>query len=303
MFYFMYHLRHDNFKIPFTFFVFIATSLLTILYLLITSLVQIFTSIPPTVSLVCNSILLVLWTVSLALLSWNLSHTITFTCNAKYWGTSTGISVCHLYKALFSFTLLSVVTHSISVYLDARDRSKNRWRITDVKRYQMMGDEFITDDMDLENERDRVRYAHPFADTPSYAHTSAATDTTTYLNTSPYCSSPTRPARPISPASSCYSRATNAMHPGPLFGLDRGPSTRSNNIALEPYRPKRPADEDTFAYEGGLQAVDEEGAGRMYGGDDRPMRRAGTLRDDHPLYYTPWGMGGTRGRGEEGGFI
>ena len=47
-----------------------------------------------------------------------MSHTITTTCNATYWGTSTGINVCRIYKALYAFTVLGTATHLAGIVLD-----------------------------------------------------------------------------------------------------------------------------------------------------------------------------------------
>jgi hypothetical protein len=47
-----------------------------------------------------------------------MSHTILTTCNATYWATSTGITVCRTYKALFTFTCTSTFAVIAAVALD-----------------------------------------------------------------------------------------------------------------------------------------------------------------------------------------
>ncbi|PGH13320.1 hypothetical protein AJ79_03736 [Helicocarpus griseus UAMH5409] len=265
---------------------FTAIGLLTILYLLCTSLAQIFTTLPPTFSLVFSVIFLILWTVSLCLLSWNLSQTVIFTCNAKYWGNSTGISVCHLYKALFSFTVLSVASHATSVFLDARTRARSTHGrdVAGIKKYHMMGDEMMGDDpMEMTSETETNRGSD------------IATDVNTNIgmNSANYLAVPPAISRPLSPAaSSIYSRSaslrSNRFQPEPLY---RGFSVRTNDVALEPYRPRRVGDEmddSPYAYSGGH--VPQDSPYETY--DTTMSASAGTARtwDDNPLYYSPWGM-------------
>ncbi|GAB1195023.1 hypothetical protein APSETT444_004276 [Aspergillus pseudonomiae] len=47
-----------------------------------------------------------------------MSQTILTTCNATYWATSTGITVCRIYKALFAFTVLANISYIAAIALD-----------------------------------------------------------------------------------------------------------------------------------------------------------------------------------------
>lgn len=51
-------------------------------------------------------------------MSWSVAHTITTSCTEKYWGNSTGITVCRAYKALFAFNVLGLVSYIAAVWLD-----------------------------------------------------------------------------------------------------------------------------------------------------------------------------------------
>lgn len=65
-----------------------------------------------------NTLLLLLWLLALALLSYNMAHTILASCNTTYWGNKTGISVCRSYKALFSFTVTGTASMIAALWLD-----------------------------------------------------------------------------------------------------------------------------------------------------------------------------------------
>lgn len=65
-----------------------------------------------------NALLLALWLLSLALLSYNMAHTILTSCGTQYWGNKTGISVCRSYKGLFAFTVAGTVASVASIWLD-----------------------------------------------------------------------------------------------------------------------------------------------------------------------------------------
>ena len=66
----------------------------------------------PRLNVCLNGCLLVLWSVSFALLSWWSSGTLSHVCNKSNWEDETGIMVCRIYKALFAFTLLGLYVHS-----------------------------------------------------------------------------------------------------------------------------------------------------------------------------------------------
>ncbi|PSN75168.1 hypothetical protein BS50DRAFT_567884 [Corynespora cassiicola Philippines] len=68
--------------------------------------------------MVLNSLLLLLWSVAFALLSWWSAGTLRHVCNKDNWDTTTGITVCREYKALFSFSLFGFVSTLLALVLD-----------------------------------------------------------------------------------------------------------------------------------------------------------------------------------------
>ncbi|KAI9733954.1 MAG: hypothetical protein M1834_002611 [Cirrosporium novae-zelandiae] len=128
MFYFMYHLKHDSYKIPWTFLLLLAVSLCTIVALCITMGLYIFRTLNPMANLIANAILSLLWVVGFGLLSWNMSGTLTAVCNVSNWGNSLGMMVCRIYKALFSFALFGTLSTIAAVLIDASVRKRQAAR-------------------------------------------------------------------------------------------------------------------------------------------------------------------------------
>ncbi|KAH8722924.1 hypothetical protein GQ44DRAFT_621446 [Phaeosphaeriaceae sp. PMI808] len=118
MFYFLKELAHDHFRLPWTFILLMAVSLLTLLALTTTIALHCFYGLNPVLNTVLNSSLALLWAVSFSLLSWWSSGTLTHVCNRENWDDELGISVCRLYKALFSFSLLGLITTLLALALD-----------------------------------------------------------------------------------------------------------------------------------------------------------------------------------------
>ncbi|KKK15840.1 hypothetical protein ARAM_004546 [Aspergillus rambellii] len=115
---FIYNLHSANQKLPWAFLVLIITAFLAILNYTLTTITHCCYGLSPRLSLTTNSIVLLLWLASLVLLAWSMSHTILTACTTTYWATSTGISVCRVYKALFAFTILGTLTYLAAVALD-----------------------------------------------------------------------------------------------------------------------------------------------------------------------------------------
>jgi len=126
VFYLTYHLRHGNVKIPWAFIVVTICALLSLTNLFITTLIRGCRPFPILLSLVFNLVLVILWIICLGVLSWHLSHTLTTKCSTTIGDPSNGIRVCHLYKTLFSFTVLSFSAHSAALILDIRTWSSAR---------------------------------------------------------------------------------------------------------------------------------------------------------------------------------
>ncbi|KAI8931591.1 hypothetical protein NX059_011245 [Plenodomus lindquistii] len=120
MFYFCSELAHDNYKLPWTFILLFTVSLLTIIALTTTIALHYFYGLNPVLNTSLNSSLTVLWAVSFSLLAWWSSGTLAHVCNVDNWGSDAGISVCRLYKVLFSFTLFGLVSTLLALLLDMK---------------------------------------------------------------------------------------------------------------------------------------------------------------------------------------
>jgi hypothetical protein len=94
------------------------TVVLSLLNYVLTTITHCCHGLSPRLSILSNTICLLLWLISLGLLSWSMSQTILTTCNATYWATSTGITVCRIYKALFAFTVLGAIAYIAAIALD-----------------------------------------------------------------------------------------------------------------------------------------------------------------------------------------
>ncbi|KAF2713737.1 hypothetical protein K504DRAFT_370493, partial [Pleomassaria siparia CBS 279.74] len=119
MLYFSKELQHDHYRLPWTF---QPLSLLTLLALTATLLLHLIFSLNLILILnTCtNAVLTLIWTLSFALLTWWSSGTLGNVCNRLNWETGTGIMVCRIYKALFSFTLLGWLSTALAMGLDVR---------------------------------------------------------------------------------------------------------------------------------------------------------------------------------------
>ncbi|KAF1850303.1 uncharacterized protein K460DRAFT_273142 [Cucurbitaria berberidis CBS 394.84] len=138
MFYFLKELAHDNYKLPWTFILLFAVSLLTILALTTTIVLHCFYGLNPVLNTSLNGALTLLWSVAFSLLSWWSSSTLSHVCNVDNWEDELGISVCRLYKALFSFALLGLVATLLALLLDVRVQRNATQRGT-FQQLQMMG--------------------------------------------------------------------------------------------------------------------------------------------------------------------
>lgn len=124
MAYFLHELAQDGFGPPWTFILLLAASLLTIVAFIVTLVLRLTAGISPVqtpfANLCLDAVLLLLWAVSFALLSWWSSGTLRHFCNRANWEDNTGVSICRTYKALFSFALLGLVATLAVLVLDVR---------------------------------------------------------------------------------------------------------------------------------------------------------------------------------------
>jgi len=95
---------------------------LTLANLIFTTVLYGCQHLSPTLSLVMNTILLLPWTISLGLLSYGMRDTLTISCTTTNWGNSTGVSVCELYKVMFSFLVISFTLQLATIVIDVSAR-------------------------------------------------------------------------------------------------------------------------------------------------------------------------------------
>ncbi|KAJ5090006.1 hypothetical protein N7532_008690 [Penicillium argentinense] len=158
---FIYHLHADGYKLPFAFLICLVTALFTILNVTFTGVINCSCGLSPKLSIILNMLLLILWLLSLALLSYSMSSTILTKCGTEYWGNSTGISVCRSYKALFVFTILGTASYIASIALDFTVRRRqNR-----LGEYNPMGSHLMPGEDPFD-----VKLADRNSETLSYDH-------------------------------------------------------------------------------------------------------------------------------------
>ena len=129
--YFCYHLKHDNFKLPWTFLAVLAASIPTVLSLTLTACIK-----STLFALIINIPILAMWSAGLVLLAYNMYGALGHSCSAANWGSRDGIMICQTYKALFAFTVIGWCTAIAGVILDFRVRSEQN----SLGLYDSMGD-------------------------------------------------------------------------------------------------------------------------------------------------------------------
>ena len=97
---------------------------LSLINFVLTTVIHYCCGLSPRLNLTTNVILLILWLASLGVLCWSMSQTILTTCTETYWGNSTGISICRIYKTFFSFTAIATVTYIAAITLDVIVRKR-----------------------------------------------------------------------------------------------------------------------------------------------------------------------------------
>jgi len=118
MFYFIYHLSHDRWNIPWTFIFFTSASLVTIVSLCTTIFLHWFFGLNPRFNLLLNGALFLLWGAGFGMLSWWASITLFHRCQIENWHDEVGVMVCRIYKALYAFGLIGFVSTLSALILD-----------------------------------------------------------------------------------------------------------------------------------------------------------------------------------------
>ncbi|EON68614.1 hypothetical protein W97_07872 [Coniosporium apollinis CBS 100218] len=118
MLYFISSLKRDHYQTPWTFLFLLSVSLLTLITLTTTLVLHICSSLNPRLDLILNAGLFMAWTISFAMLAWYSGSTLTHVCNRDNWKDDMGVMVCRVYKALFGFAVLGVVSTLLALLLD-----------------------------------------------------------------------------------------------------------------------------------------------------------------------------------------
>ncbi|KIW14712.1 hypothetical protein PV08_07496 [Exophiala spinifera] len=150
--YFCLQLKHDGFKLPWTFIVILLSSLLSLLALLVTSLVYAFAFLNPLLNLISNSSILLVWTVGIALLTYNMYGTLGHSCSRANWANDDGMMICRTYKAFYSFNIFGWLAQVALIVLDVRSRRKQ----TALGRYNKM----MAEGAAAADDKDVVRLNH-----------------------------------------------------------------------------------------------------------------------------------------------
>ncbi|KAI9781719.1 MAG: hypothetical protein M1839_005712 [Geoglossum umbratile] len=128
MLYFVYHLRHDHFNVPWTFLVLTGVALFTLLTQTVTIVFYFCHALNPLFNLIINAALSVFWATGFGLLAWAMSGTLVHKCNVTNWHSDAGIMVCRLYKTLFTFALTGLLSTFSALILDIVVRKRENAR-------------------------------------------------------------------------------------------------------------------------------------------------------------------------------
>ncbi|KAF2772429.1 hypothetical protein EJ03DRAFT_204039 [Teratosphaeria nubilosa] len=118
MCFFIWHLTHDHWRTPWTFIWLTSASLFSIAALCFTIVLHCFVGLNPRLNLAINGFLTLLWGLSWIVLTIYMSRTLAHVCDYEHWNENVGIMVCRIYKALFTFALVGMVSTTAALALD-----------------------------------------------------------------------------------------------------------------------------------------------------------------------------------------
>ncbi|OAL38621.1 hypothetical protein AYO20_02271 [Fonsecaea nubica] len=133
--YFCIQLRHDGFKLPWTLIIVLASSVLSLISLFLTSLVYTCFFLSPLLNLILNVTVFIVWLVGYCLLTWNMYGTLGHSCSRANWASDDGMMICRIYKALYSFEVFGLLAQIALIVLDVRTRRAE----TKLGKYNQMG--------------------------------------------------------------------------------------------------------------------------------------------------------------------
>lgn len=104
MVFFGYHLKKDNYTIPWQFFSLAALAAVSFLSVFVLGISFCCRALNPLFSMILETILSLLWAFGAGILGKGMGGNTVRSC--KVWRTTQGMVVCHLYKTLFAFCIL-----------------------------------------------------------------------------------------------------------------------------------------------------------------------------------------------------
>ena len=88
--------------------------------LILSSMLYFCAHLSPLLNMIVNIPIFLLYTVGLALLTWNMYGALGHSCTKSAWGNDDGINICQQYKALYSFGIIAWVCQIALIVLDIR---------------------------------------------------------------------------------------------------------------------------------------------------------------------------------------
>ncbi|KAF2726184.1 hypothetical protein K431DRAFT_280211 [Polychaeton citri CBS 116435] len=136
MAFFTYHLTHDHWSTPWTFMFLFAASLLSIAVLAFTIILHCFTGLNPRLNIALNSGLALLWLISWSMLTWYMSGTLRNACDFDHWEVNEGVMVCRIYKALFTFAFIGLLSTlaalGLDIYVRRQQTARGVYRLQEI---------------------------------------------------------------------------------------------------------------------------------------------------------------------------
>lgn len=100
----------------------LVASVLTLIFLAITTIVYFSAFLSPLVNLIVSVPILLLWTFGIGLLIYNMFGALGHACSKSDWGNDDGVSTCEAYKAMFAFVVLGWVFYVFGIVCDVKAR-------------------------------------------------------------------------------------------------------------------------------------------------------------------------------------
>lgn len=141
MFYFIWQLKNGGYRVPWMFFFLHGAALVTIITTVITSILHWRHKLSALFNGAVNGVSIVLWVVGFCLLVDAMRETILDACTPAFWGDSTGIMVCRLYKLLFAASLFGLLSTIAAFILDVVVHVRVHPTVTYSRAEQLLGKE------------------------------------------------------------------------------------------------------------------------------------------------------------------